>query len=185
VRAELDELLGRVEDLDVMVDDDEGIAVGDKFEQHRDEALDRGRMQPDRRFVQDVEHARRAAHRGRLQLDALTLTGRERLPGSVGREIAQPQRKEWAHRLPELAGEAPGGGRQRWGRRSRLRLDGVGELREPPERGGENRCEVETGEPRRQRSWGKAVPLTRRAYPADEIPLGTGPAGPCLVARHL
>ena len=55
------------------------------------QAVDVGRVQPDGRLVQHVQHAGGAVAHGAGQLHALPLAGGERRARAVEREVAQPQ----------------------------------------------------------------------------------------------
>ena len=106
--AELDDPVRGADDLPLVLHHDHGIAVpgqgGDRLAQPGDVA----RVQPDRRLVQHVQHARGAGAHRRGQLDPLPLPGRQRGAGPVEGQVAQPdveQRREPAVQF----GEQPGG----------------------------------------------------------------------------
>ena len=67
-------------------------------------------MQPDRRLVQHVEHARGAGAHRRGELDPLPLPGGQRGAGPVEGQVAEPdveQRREPAVQLGEQTGGHP------------------------------------------------------------------------------
>ena len=71
---------------------------------------DVARVQPDRRLVQHVQHARGAGPHRRGELDPLPLPGRQRGAGPVQGQVAQPdveQRREPAVQFGEQAGRHP------------------------------------------------------------------------------
>ena len=78
IGTHLDDVVGRAEHLDVVVDHDHGVAVGHEVAHDAQETLDVRRVQADRGLVHHVEDSRGAVpHRAR-ELDALALAGRER-----------------------------------------------------------------------------------------------------------
>ena len=61
-----------------MLNDDDGIVAIAQFAQHGDEPFVVARMEPDGRFVKDIQHARQAAADLRREANALHLAARER-----------------------------------------------------------------------------------------------------------
>lgn len=73
--TDFDEPVRLAEDLDVVVDENDGVPVLQQVSHDAEQSVHIGGMQADGGFVQDVEHAGRlVAHRAR-QLDTLPLTG--------------------------------------------------------------------------------------------------------------
>src|SRR5215468_7743468 len=88
--AEVDDPVGFLDDVEVVLDGDDGVATVDQAVEHADEAFDVGEVQAGGRLVEHVE--RRAA---RLlaelvgELDALRLAAGERVAALAEREIAE------------------------------------------------------------------------------------------------
>ena len=76
--AEFDQVIDFREKRRVMVNQEHGIAVRDEVADHARKALKVRGMKSDRRFVEDIEHARRAVSHGARQLHALPFARRER-----------------------------------------------------------------------------------------------------------
>ena len=74
-----------------MVDQDDGVAVGDEIVHHAGKPHDVRRMQTDRRLVEHIEDAGRAVAHCAGQLHPLALAGGERGRGAVKRQVAQSQ----------------------------------------------------------------------------------------------
>ena len=110
-RADLDEGVGSPEDARVVVDDDGAVSVGDQLADNREDPVDVGGVQADRRFVEDVEDPGRAiAHRAG-QLDALAFAVGQGRGGAVQRQVGQAQLDEAFHRLSHLVDDNAGHGR--------------------------------------------------------------------------
>ena len=82
-RPQLDEPVRLPQYLCVMVDEHDGVAVGDKVACDAVESLDVGGVQSDGGLVEHVEDAGRAIPHRTRQLHSLTLAGRERRGGAV------------------------------------------------------------------------------------------------------
>ena len=74
-----------------MVDQNDGVAVGDQIVHHTGQAHDIRRVQADGRLVKHIEDAGRAVAHCAGQLHPLALTGRERRSRAVQRQIAQSE----------------------------------------------------------------------------------------------
>ena len=100
-RPHFDQMLRMLEHMDIVVHDDDRIAVCQKVVHHAEESLDICRMQADRRLVEHVENAcRPVAHRTR-ELHTLALSCRERIARAVKRKIAKAELLETGERLIE------------------------------------------------------------------------------------
>ena len=91
LRPHLNDPVGFVQDLRVVIDENDGIAVRHQVVHHSGEAHDVGRVQADGRLIQHIEHAGRAVAHGAGQLHPLPLAGGERRRGAVERQVAEPQ----------------------------------------------------------------------------------------------
>ena len=102
-----------------MVDEQDGIPVGDEVVHDRVQAVDVRRVQPDRGLVQHVEHAGRpVAHRAG-KLHPLALAGGERGSGAVEREVGEAEVHQPARRRAEGIADAFGHRAHRRGQRGR------------------------------------------------------------------
>ena len=107
----------RRNDVDIVLDNDDRIAVTYQGLHRGDQALDIAWVQPDRRFVKDVEHPGGVRPHGRGQLDPLPFPGRQRGTGAVELQIGQAEVEQ---RIEDLgsslvrpfghAGDSPGKG---------------------------------------------------------------------------
>jgi hypothetical protein len=94
-------MLRMLEHMDIVVHDDDRIAICQQVVHHAEEPFDICWMQADRRFVEHVENAcRPIAHRTR-ELHALALSCRERRACTVERKIAKAELLETGERLIE------------------------------------------------------------------------------------
>ena len=91
-----------------MVDQHDGVAVRQKVVHDAEQALHVGGVEPDRRLVQHVEHARRPVADGAGELDALALAGGERRARAIEREVSQPQLLKAAYGLVGLGADRVG-----------------------------------------------------------------------------
>ena len=66
-----DQMVGCGENLHIMIDEDDGIAVGDQILHHGQKSLDIARVQADGGFVQHVENAGGAVAHGTRKLHTL------------------------------------------------------------------------------------------------------------------
>ena len=83
-------MVGDLDHVEVVFDDDHRIAAVDEFVEHIEQQADVLEMKPRRRFVEDVERTPRIAL-GQLggELDTLALAARERGAGLSEREVAE------------------------------------------------------------------------------------------------
>src|SRR5439155_21570548 len=88
--AEIDDVVGGLHDVQVVLDDDDRIPRVDETVEYLEEALDVGEVKAGRRLVEDVEGPAGGApaELGR-ELDALRLTTRERRCGLAEVEVAE------------------------------------------------------------------------------------------------
>ena len=82
-RAHLHQVVARGKHMRVVVDHDDGVAVGHEVVHHAEEAFDICRVQADRRFIEHIQDTGRAVAHGTGQLHALPLARRERGAGAV------------------------------------------------------------------------------------------------------
>src|SRR4051794_23385556 len=86
--AKLNEPIGFFHDLQIVLDDDYGVALIAQALQHPDQSLRVRRVQSDRWLIQHVQGAAKPVAELRGQVDALELAARERLGQAGEREIA-------------------------------------------------------------------------------------------------
>src|ERR1700748_3111114 len=55
--ADVDDPVGGFDDVEIVLDDDHGVAAVDEFVQHFEELVDVGEVQPSGGFVEDIERA--------------------------------------------------------------------------------------------------------------------------------
>ena len=91
LRPHLNDPVGFLQDLRVVIDENDRIAVRHEIVHHSGEAHDVGRVQTDARLIEHIEHASRAVAHGAGQLHPLPLTGGERGRRAIQRQIAKPQ----------------------------------------------------------------------------------------------
>ena len=114
-RAHLHQVVARGKHMGVVVDHDDGVAVGHEVAHHAKEAFDICRVQADRRLVEHIEDAGRAVAHGTGQLHALPLAGRERGAGAVEREIPQAKLHKAARHIEERLADVARHGLHRLG----------------------------------------------------------------------
>src|SRR5205085_6387623 len=89
-RSEVDDMIRRLHDVEVVLDDEHGIARIDEPRENAEQQLDVGEMKPGRRLVEDVERtARRAPRELASELDALRLPAGQRGRGLSETEITE------------------------------------------------------------------------------------------------
>ena len=104
LRAEVDDPIGRFNDVEMMLDHQNGIAQVHKFLQHIEQLADVVEMKPGGRLIEDVESpAGLALAEFASQLDALRLAAGERGGGLAQVDVAQP---DVVQRLPASRGSA-------------------------------------------------------------------------------
>ena len=104
--AELDDPVGGVDDLDLVLDHHHRVAVGGQHLDGRAQPLDVARVQADRRLVEHVEHAGCVGADRRGQLEALPFPGRQRAPGPVELQVAEAQLEQRVEHLQALLHQA-------------------------------------------------------------------------------
>jgi hypothetical protein len=107
-------VIGRLDDLRVVFDDRQGVALGDETPQDAEQAVCVAGVEADRRLVEDVEGVGEARARGRRQVDPLGLAARQGTGLAVERQIGEPRR-----RGRRGGCGFRGGGRPPWRRRPR------------------------------------------------------------------
>ena len=87
---EVDDVVGRLDDVEVVLDDDDRVALVDELLQHVEQLARVLEVQAGRRLVEDVERAAGAALRQLLrQLDALRLAAGQRRRRLAERDVAE------------------------------------------------------------------------------------------------
>ena len=106
-RPHVDQVVGRAHRALVVLDHQHGVAEVAQALQRRDQPLVVALVQPDRRLVEDVEHAhQRRPDLGR-QPDPLRLAARQRRRRAVHRQVADAHVVEEAQPLVDLAQDQP------------------------------------------------------------------------------
>ena len=102
--TEVDHVIGRLDDVEVVLDQEHRVAGVDEAVQRREQALDVGQVQPGRRLVEDVERVLRSLQRAQLRgdLDPLRLAARERRRRLAEREVAEPRSASTSIFLPDV-----------------------------------------------------------------------------------
>ena len=106
-RAEVDEVVGRAHRLLVVLDDDHRVAEVAQALERRDQLRVVALVQPDRRLVEDVEHADQRRADLRRQADPLRLAARQRRGGAVHRQVADADVLQELQALGDLAQDQP------------------------------------------------------------------------------
>ena len=88
-RADVDDVVGDPDRLLVVLDDDHGVAEVAQPHERVDQPLVVALVEPDRRFVEHVEHADETAPDLRREPDALRLTAGERARRAVERQVVE------------------------------------------------------------------------------------------------
>src|SRR5690554_2926068 len=175
--AEVDDVVGGPHRLLVVLDDDERVAQVAQRQERPEQALVVARVEPDRRLVENVEHAREAAADLGGEPDALRLAAGEGVRGAVEGEVVETDVLEEAKARGDLAQDRL---RHLVGGPAELEL---GEERAPLEHGeGGELGDVAVGDGDRQHLGLVAAALARRAgHEGHELlePLA------CEVARGL
>ena len=106
---EVDDVIGGAHRLFVVLDDDHRVAEVAQLLERGEEPRVVALVQPDRRLVEDVQHADEPRTDLRRQPDALRLAARERLGRAAEREVVEPDVDEeaqtLAHFLEDRAGD--------------------------------------------------------------------------------
>ena len=87
--SHVDHVVGRGDDLGVVLDDDDRVLARAEVPHDADEARAVARMEPDRRLVEDVQRADERRPERRREIDALRLAARERRRQAVEREVVE------------------------------------------------------------------------------------------------
>ena len=102
-RAEVDDMVGRANGVFVVFDDDDGVPDVAHSLEGREQALVVALVQPDRRFVEDVDDAGQLGADLTREADALRFAARERRTRSVEREVAEPDGETRKSRRPRIS----------------------------------------------------------------------------------
>jgi hypothetical protein len=105
--TDVDDVVGGVDRRLVVLDDDQGVAEVAQPQQRLDQPLVVALVQPDRRLVEDVEHADQAGADLGGQPDALRLAARQRSGGPVQRQVVEADVEQEGQPGPDLL-EHPG-----------------------------------------------------------------------------
>jgi len=103
--AEVDDVIGRLDDLRVVFDDRQGVALGDETPQDAEQAVCVAGVEADRRLVEDVEGVGEARAEGRRQVDPLGLAARQGTGLAVERQIGEPHVVEVGEAAADFAEE--------------------------------------------------------------------------------
>ena len=90
VRPDVDHVIGRLDHVRVVLDDDHGVAPVAQQLQQLGQAVHVARVEPDARLVEDVHHVDQAAAEVLDQLDALGLAAGQRVGLAVEAQVVQP-----------------------------------------------------------------------------------------------
>ena len=161
LRPHLDDPVGLLQDLRIMIDQNDGIAVRHKVVHHPGEAHDVGRVQADARFIEHIEYAGRAVAHGAGQLHSLPLAGGERRRGAVKRQVAESQIEQPPRRARKGLADALGHGTHLLRQTVRRPLHPVIQLRERHRAG---LVERNAAQLRRAGSGGQACAMAVRAH---------------------
>ena len=101
-------MVGGAHRLFVVLDDDHGVAEVAQLLERREQPRVVALMQPDRRLVEDVEHADEARADLRREADALRLAAGERLGRAAEREVVETDVDEEAQPLAHFLENRPG-----------------------------------------------------------------------------
>ena len=92
--ADVDDVIGGVHRILVMLHDNERIAEVTQMPQRREQAVVVPLMQPDARLIEDVEHAHQPRADLRREADALSLPARQRRRRARERQIVESHIEE-------------------------------------------------------------------------------------------
>ena len=106
--AHFDEPVRVLEDLGIVIDQHDRVAVGDQVAHHAAQALDVRGMQADGRLVEHVEHAGGAVAHRAGQLHPLPFTGGEGGSLALERQVPQAQLQQPGRHAPERIADALG-----------------------------------------------------------------------------
>src|SRR5258706_4846978 len=101
-RPEIDQVIGRLHRLLIVLDDDDGVAEVAQLAKCIQEARVVALVQADRRLVEDVEHSHEAGADLCGQPDALRLATREGFGGAAERQVLESDIVEEAKALTNL-----------------------------------------------------------------------------------
>ena len=109
--AEVDEVVGRLDDLAVVLDQDQGVAQVAEVPQGAEQPAVVARVQADRRLVEHVDHARQPAADLAGQADALALAAGERRRAAAQAQVIEAdvhqERQPVADLAHQVAGDVP------------------------------------------------------------------------------
>ena len=107
--AQIDDVVGDLDHVGVVLDDDDRVALVAKLTEDRDQPLVVARVEPDRRLVEHVQRADQRRTERRRQVDALRFPARQRGREAIQREVVEPdvaqKRQPPANFLQHLLGD--------------------------------------------------------------------------------
>ena len=134
-RPDFDEVVGGPQDARVVVDDDNGIPIGEELTDDRQDAVNVGGVQADGRLVENVEDPSRLVAHGTGELHALALAVGQRRGCAVERQVGQAELHEAIHRLGHLLDDDAGHGSYLIRNEAGDALDPLAQFREGQARG--------------------------------------------------
>ena len=142
-RAKVDHVVGRPHGVFVVLDHDHGVALVAEIEQAVQQLVVVTGMQPDRRFVENVQHPHQSAANLTGQSNALALAPRQRGCRAIKRQVVEPAAEQEAQPpadlLERLLGDLLRGGIEFEPLEESRRL-GNGEPADTGQRQGDRRC---------------------------------------------
>ena len=105
IRAEVDDVVCRADDVEIVLDDADGVPRVGEAPEHREKACRVGRVEPDGRLVQDVERTGQGVAERRAELDPLRLAAGEGPHRPRQREVGEPDVDERPDALDEVRHE--------------------------------------------------------------------------------
>ena len=101
-------MVGRLDHLAVVLDQDQGVAQVAEVPQRRQEPRIVARVQADGRLIEDVEHPRQAAADLTREADPLALAPRERRRAAAERQVVEPDVDQKLEAVADLADQVAG-----------------------------------------------------------------------------
>src|SRR5579883_2901496 len=87
--AEVDDVIGGLHDVGIVLDDDDGVAEFAKFVEDANEAAGIAAVEPDRRLIENIASAHEAGAEAGGELDALRFAARESGGETIEREVVE------------------------------------------------------------------------------------------------
>ena len=134
-RPDVDDVVGRAQHVEIVLDDEHGVAQVAQAAQHLDQPRVVGGMQADGGFVEHVQHAGEPGAEQRGKAQALGLTRREAGRRALERQVPDADVDQPAHALVQVGDDGLGDEPRFRGDLSVERIDPRGELDERQPRG--------------------------------------------------